>query len=118
MKLNHLNLTVTDVAAAKACLETYFGLRSPDGTEDDDAFAVLLDDAGMVLTLMKVGKATEVAYPPSFHVGFIQESEERVNEINERLKEAGFDVKPPRRFHGAWTFYFRAPGGFLIEVLC
>ena len=117
MKLNHLNLTVTDVAEAKACLETHFGLRGPEGVEADESFAVLLDDAGMVLTLMKVGQATEVAYPPSFHVGFIQESEERVNEINERLKSAGFNVKPPRRFHGSWTFYFRAPGGFTIEVL-
>ena len=44
--------------------------------------------------------------------------EERVNEINRRLKEDGFDVPPPERFHGSWTFYFRAPGGgFTIEVL-
>jgi hypothetical protein len=40
-----------------------------------------------------------------------------VNEINRHLKEDGFEVNPPRKFHGAWTFYFRAPGGILIEVL-
>ncbi|WP_420454251.1 VOC family protein [Rubrivirga sp.] len=116
MTLNHLNLTVTDVAEAKGCLETYFGLRSPEGVEPDDSFAVLIDDAGLVLTLMTVGRATEVVYPPSFHIGFIVENEGRVNELNEQLKSAGFDVKPPRRFHGAWTFYFKAPGGFTVEV--
>jgi hypothetical protein len=31
MKLNHLNLMVTDVRAAGAFLETYFGLRSMGG---------------------------------------------------------------------------------------
>ncbi len=54
-------------------------------------------------------------YPPTFHIGFMQESEERVNEIHQRLKEDGIDVEPPQRLH-AWTFYVRAPGGFDIEV--
>lgn len=118
MRLNHLNLTVTDVLKTRKFLEEYFGLRTMKGSEDDEPLAVLFDDAGLVLTLMKAGRATEVEYPPTFHIGFIQESEERVDEINQRLKDDGFDVKPPRKFHGAWTFYFRAPGGFLIEVLC
>ncbi len=87
------------------------------GGEDDNTFAILLDDDGLALTLMKSGQATEVKYPPTFHIGFAQESEERVNEINQRLKDDGFDVKPPRRFHGSWTFYLHAPGGFMIEVL-
>lgn len=33
MKLNHLNLTVTDVPAAAHFLETYFGLRSQGATK-------------------------------------------------------------------------------------
>jgi hypothetical protein len=28
----------------------------------------------------------------------------------------GFDMKPPHEFHGGWTCYLRAPGGFLVEV--
>lgn len=114
MQLNHLNLSVTDVAAAGQFLERYFGLRSMGG--GNDRMAGLYDDNGLVLTLMKVGQATEVQYPASFHVGFMQENEERVNEINRRLADDGFDVKPPRRMHGAWTFYFLAPGGFTVEV--
>ncbi len=81
--------------------------------------SVLSDDNGFVLTLtsMKVGNETEVRYPAAFHIGFGQESEEAVNAINRRLKEDGFDVPPPSRLHGSWTFYFQAPGGFLVEVL-
>jgi hypothetical protein len=40
-----------------------------------------------------------------------------VNEINKILKDDGFDVEAPRNFHGSWTFYFVAPGGFTIEIL-
>jgi hypothetical protein len=78
--------------------------------------AGLLDDAGFALVLMKVGEGGDVKYPPSFHLGFLQENDERVNEINQRLRDDGFDVPPPRRMHGAWAFYFQAPGGFMIEV--
>lgn len=116
MKLNHLNLSVTDVPATQQFLETYFGMQNGGGNKN---IAFLFDDSGMVLTLtsMKVGGETEVKYPNTFHIGFIQESEERVNEINRRLKEDGFDVPPPSRQHNSWTFYFQAPGGFTIEVL-
>jgi lactoylglutathione lyase len=112
MKINHLNLTVTDVGAAKAFLEKYFEMRGADGGNKN--FDVVYDDDGFVLTLMKAG--TQVEYPGYFHIGFIQESEERVNKINQRLKEDGFDVEPPQRHH-AWTFYVMAPGGFRVEVL-
>lgn len=62
MKLNHLNLTVTDVPAAREFLETYFGMKC-EGTRGN-AFAVMFDDEGFILTLMK-GK--NVLYPVTFH---------------------------------------------------
>ncbi|HZG17750.1 MAG TPA: VOC family protein [Candidatus Bathyarchaeia archaeon] len=112
MKLNHVNLTVTDVKAAREFLEKYFQLKV--GHLRGDSFAVLFDDDGSVITLMK---GAQVSYPNTFHIGFIQESEEKVNQINQRLKDDGFDVPPPQRLHG-WTFYVNAPGGFTVEVLC
>lgn len=117
MKLNHLNLTVTSVPETHKFLGTYFGLKNMGGNNN---IAFLSDDNGLVLSLtsMKVGKETEIKYPATFHVGFIQDSEARVNEINQRLKEDGFDVPPPSKQHSSWTFYFVAPGGFTIEVLC
>ncbi len=116
MKLNHLNLTVDNVSEDHDFLEKYFGLRSM-GCNKNMGF--LSDDNGAVISLtsMKVTRETEVKYPASFHVGFIQESPERVNEVNQRLRDDGFDVEPPSKQHGSWTFYFRAPGGFTIEVL-
>lgn len=116
MKLNHLNLTVTDVPAAADFLAKYFGLQRGEGGRTNKSFVVLFDDNGMVLTLMKAGHGQEVRYPSTFHIGFVQESEERVNEINRRMKDDGFEVNPPQRSH-AWTFYVQAPGGFAVEVL-
>lgn len=112
VKLNHLNLTVTDVPVARDFLERYFGLRRMGGNA---GMAFLTDDGGFVLTLMKAGKATEVAYPGTFHVGFFVESGEIVDEVNRRLKEDGFDVAPPEQHH-AYTFYVEAPGGFTVEL--
>src|SRR5882724_4155940 len=114
MNLNHLNLTVTDVHETHAFLQKYFGMKNLGGNNN---IAFLSDDQGMVLSLtsMKVGRESAVKYPASFHIGFGQESEERVNEINRRLKEDGFEVPSPSRQHGSWTFYFQAPGGFTIE---
>ena len=135
MKLNHLNLTVTDVVEAEKFLKKYFGLRNERGDRENRNMAVLFDDDGLVLTLMRAGwppapkraapgsddqeenaPPPGVQYPGNFHIGFIQESEEQVNEINRRLKADGFAVDPPQRSH-AWTFYVQAPGGFMVEVL-
>jgi catechol 2,3-dioxygenase-like lactoylglutathione lyase family enzyme len=110
MNLNHLNLTVPDVQATEEFLKKYFDLKTV--TTRGDSFTLLSDDQGMLLALMK-GQAE---YPKSFHIGFVQESDEQVNKINQRMKEDGIDVDPPRNAHG-WTFYVQAPGGFTVEVL-
>jgi catechol 2,3-dioxygenase-like lactoylglutathione lyase family enzyme len=110
MKLNHINLTVTDVEAAASFLEKYFGMKHQGGNK---GMAFLFDDDGLILSLMK---AKEVNYPGTFHIGFGQPTEEKVNEINQRLREDGYDAPLPERHH-AWTFYVEAPGGFTIEVL-
>ena len=116
MKLNHLNLAVTDVAAAEEFLTKYFGMRpigAEPGQKKRSNMAFLFDDDQFVLTLIQ---AKHVEYPKTFHIGFAQESPERVNEINQRLRNDGFDVPQPEQHH-AWTFYVQAPGGFMIEVL-
>jgi len=117
MKLNHLNLTVTDPVETSEFLAKYFELK-PRG-KANDRMAIMSDDNDMVLTLMNVnrGGETKLEYPASFHIGFVQKSEQAVDEINRRLKADGFDVPPPSKQHGSWTFYFDAPGGFTIEVL-
>jgi lactoylglutathione lyase len=114
MKLNHLHLTVDDVPAARGFLERHFGLRPLGGGYKN--FDMLLDDDGLVLTLMGVGRDNTVSYPKTFHIGFILPSNLEVDAINQRLKEEGLDVESPSRQHGAWAFAFQAPGAFKIVV--
>ena len=80
MIMNHLNLTVSDVAAAKGFLEKYFGLVDIGGGNRNRAF--LRDDRWLVLSMFKGKDAT---YPGTFHIGFGQPSEAKVDEINARL---------------------------------
>jgi lactoylglutathione lyase len=116
MQLNHLNLTVTDVREAQQFLAKYFGMEDAGGNAN---MALLRDGHGMMLTLtsMKVGRETEVKYPATFHIGFGQESEEQVNSLYARLVADGVEPPAPSKQHGSWGFYFKAPGGFVIEVL-
>ena len=72
MILNHLNLTVTDPAAASEFLAKYFGLRPGGGNK---GMQVVFDDNGLVLTLFKA-REDKVKYPPTFHIGFLQPSEQ------------------------------------------
>lgn len=116
MKLNHLNLTVTDPNETQAFLAKCFGMQ-PMGKPNPN-ICFLTDETGMILSLthVKLGQESEVRYPATFHIGFGQENAERVNAINQRLKADGYDVPEPSRQHRSWTFYFTAPGGFTIEV--
>ena len=115
MGLNHLNLTVADVPKSREFFETYFGFRCV-AERGRGSFVVMVDESRFVLTLNNFAKAAEVAYPGGFHIGFIRESRREVDEFYERLKADGLAAEPPREFHGAWTFYFTAPGGFTVEV--
>ena len=112
MKLNHANLTVTDVNAAMAFLERYFGMRPMGGNA---GMGFLTDEDGFVLSLMRAGRGVEATYPPNFHIGFFIASEAEVDAIHAQLREDGYDVAPPERHH-AYGFYVAAPGGFTVEL--
>jgi lactoylglutathione lyase len=126
MTINHLNLTVSDPTETSQFLAKYFGLERRGGNA---GMQMLYDDQHMVLTLIKgrpddrdqsaaaAGKPAGVRYPSSFHIGFIVESRDRVNQINQQLRADGIEADAPAHLHGAWTFYFTAPGGFTIEVM-
>jgi catechol-2,3-dioxygenase len=111
MKLNHLHLMVSDVQGTAAFLETYFGMTAYPGGRDK--FVVMSDGHDMVLTLMQ---GRDCAYPKNFHIGFAQSDEEVVNRLWKRMVEDGIEASKPKRAH-AWSFYAKAPGGFLVEVL-
>ena len=113
LNLNHLNLGVSDVLSTVDLLETYFGLRRLEWVAANPKMAFLADDAGALLSLFKVADAT---YPKTFHIGFMRPTAAEVTQVHDRLAAGGFDPEPPREEHGRFTFYFRAPGGFTVEV--
>jgi lactoylglutathione lyase len=112
MKLNHLGITVTDTIGARNFLEKYFGLKGIG--KNSTKMTHIQDDNGLILSLFKGERITE---PQTTHIGFMQDSEAKVDEIYQRLKADGFGMEPPQRSHG-YTFYVIAPGGFMVEVVC
>ena len=113
MKLNHTNLTVTDVHAASAFLERYFGMRRIGGNA---GMTFLTDDDGFILSLMKPGRGATVVYPETFHIGFNIGDEVALNALHRRLTEDEHAPSEPTRHHG-YTFYVNAPGGFTVELM-
>lgn len=116
MRLNHLNLTVTDVPAAAAFLTTYFGLHDQGG----NAGMTLLTDVpgfdGMILTLMKAKASTFKGYPETFHIGFFIEDRAEIDALSARLRADGYDAGEPEETGHSYGFYVKAPGGVLVEV--
>ena len=118
MKLNHINLYSHDTEADRAMFEQYFGLRTlvVRGTK----MAIMQDNDGLVLIVNHFeNKLDGFDYPRQFdilHIGFIQKSREDVDALYRRLSEDGWEVQVPRDAHGAWSFYFRAKGGYFIEI--
>ncbi len=112
MKVNHINLGVTEVSETAAMFERYFGFTRLPGSPSPK-MTFMTDDAGSLVSLFQVKDAE---YPKIFHIGFMLDSHEAVVEMNDRLREGGFDPETPREEHGRFTFYFKCPGGVLIEV--
>ena len=116
MKLNHLNLTVSDVRQASDFLVKYFGMRSMGGNKGMGFLTDEEEGWGFVLTLMKATQGTQAKYPGAFHIGFFIGGKETVDEIHRRLRADGFDVPAPEDTGHSYGFYVKAPGGFTVEV--
>jgi catechol 2,3-dioxygenase-like lactoylglutathione lyase family enzyme len=115
MKLNHINLGVSDVGAATAFLVRYFGVRLAPGMPQNDAMGFTLDDND---ALISVFKAKDVVYPKIFHIGFLQATRQAVDELHAQLSADGCEPGERNTEHGRYVFYVNAPGGFLVEVSC
>lgn len=113
MNFNHLGLGVTEVPQTVAMFEKYFGLRRVDDSPANEKMGFLNDDSGALITIFRVPDAN---YPKIFHIGFMQDTVEQVQALHERLSIDGFDPEAMREEYGRKTFYFKAPGGFTVEV--
>jgi catechol 2,3-dioxygenase-like lactoylglutathione lyase family enzyme len=121
MRLNHLDLHVPDVAAARDFFVDIFGLKVVE-TRGHDGLAILNDDAGLELILSrpieKFGGADNLtAGVNTYHVGFILPERDQVDAVYQRLIAAGFEAwHEPRAIRGGWLFYAMGPGRILVEV--
>jgi predicted enzyme related to lactoylglutathione lyase len=114
MKLNHINLVVSNVAEAILFFETYFNFKCAS-IKGDHIVAVLkgADDFTLVIMTTKDGNAV---YPDAFHIGFMLENTIAVTETFEKLKNGGVAVgQEPRKIRDSFGFYFNFDN-IMIEV--
>jgi catechol 2,3-dioxygenase-like lactoylglutathione lyase family enzyme len=114
MKLNHINLVVSNVADATNLFETYFNFKCTD-IKGDNIVAILkgADDFTLVIMTNKDGK---MIYPDAFHIGFMLDNTNTVTETYEKLKNGGVAVGlEPRKIRDSFGFYFTFDN-IMIEV--
>lgn len=116
MRLNHLDLFVSDVSRTREFFETFLGFRV-EATKGKDAMSLLRDESGFLLVISKFRKDSPTEYPTDFHIGFHLGSEQAVREAHERFTSGGVEqVSPLADIRGGLRFYCRAPGDLLIEI--
>lgn len=115
LQLNHLSLSVPDVAATRKIFERFFGFTCQE-VKGDNIIAVLkgAGDQCVVLTTQK----QEEPYPKDFHFGFIVKTKQEVDETHNALTNAGLVMEPPRKIRDSYGFYFHIPGNVMTEVSC
>lgn len=117
MKFNHSNLYSHDTAADRAMFEHYFGFRTL--VERGTKMAILDHDGLMLIVNHFDNRRDGFDYPKNLdilHIGFILETRYAVNAMHARLHWDGWETQAPHEAHGASSFYFRANGGYFIEM--
>ncbi|HET7558494.1 MAG TPA: VOC family protein [Limnochordia bacterium] len=115
MKLNHLDLQVSDVDRARAFFETHFGFRCTYRRQNQ--IAILEDDYGFAFGVSNLFNSPAPVYPPDFHVGFHLQDAVEVRAMYERLQAAGVAMKRTLQTGGP-SLYFQclAPDDIPVEV--
>ncbi|MDB5013059.1 MAG: glyoxalase/bleomycin resistance/extradiol dioxygenase family protein [Daejeonella sp.] len=114
MKLNHINLVVSNIAEAIHFFETYFNFKCTD-IKGDNVIAILkgTDDFTLVIMTTKDGN---IIYPDAFHIGFMLDNTNAVTETYEKLKSGGVIVEhEPRKIRDSFGFYFTFDN-LMVEV--
>lgn len=115
MKLNHIDLQVSDVSRAREFFETHFGLRCT--YQRKEQLAILEDDDGLAFGVSNLFASPPPVYPRDFHIGFILASEAEVRAVQERLVRAGVLMKTELSRGGPNIYFMCAgPDDITIEV--
>jgi catechol 2,3-dioxygenase-like lactoylglutathione lyase family enzyme len=116
--MRHIALKVRDIAKAKSFYKNMLGM---DVVWEPDPENVYLSSGYDNLALHQVtaGFAGIAAEQHLDHFGFIVESIERVQELEEQFRCAGVTIVHPFRIHrdGSASFYCADPDGIVIQML-
>ncbi len=113
MRLNHVDLQVSDVDAAREFFEDLFDFRCVFQRRRE--LAMLEDEDGFSLGVSNLFKSDPPHYPSDFHIGFVLDTEAEVRAQYERLHEAGVEMKAELAFGGP-NVYFMCIGPDAIQV--
>lgn len=119
MQLNHLNLCVDDLSKARTFFQKGFDFQFLE--QKGEAIAVMTDGHGFTLVLSnpRAFKNEVQPYPKDFHVGFMLETSEQVDQAYHRLESVEAHLtQAPKRMRGGYGFYFTALNEILFEISC
>lgn len=114
MKLNHINLVVSNVAVTILFFEKYFDFKCTD-VKGDNIVAILKGADDFTLVILK-NKEGNPIYPDAFHIGFMLDSTDSVTETYQKLKNGGVVLEQePKKIRDSFGFYFTFEN-LMIEV--
>ena len=117
MKLNHLDLQVSDVPRSVELFERLLGLYL-QSSRASPAIAILTDGEGFTLVLQRRKNETET-YPEGFHLGFFVADAETVRRFQAEAKALGIvEVSDVIENGRGVLVYLRTWDGILVEVSC
>lgn len=103
MTINHLNLVVNNLHDTVSFFETYFGFKCI--AEKGGVISILKNQENFTLVLM-TGKEGPVNYPKNFHIGFMLESLQMVDDLYLKLKANMELTQSPAKIRDSYGFYF------------
>jgi catechol 2,3-dioxygenase-like lactoylglutathione lyase family enzyme len=117
MKLNHLDLQVSDVRRSAALFVRLFGFQL-QSSATSPAIAILGDGDGFTLVLQRRKNDTD-AYPEGFHCGFLVHDVETVRRFHLDARASGLvEVSEIIENGRGVLVYCRTWDGLTVEVSC
>ena len=115
MKLNHLDLQVSDVQRSVCLFEELLGFHL-QSSRTSPALAILVGEGGFTLVLQRRKNAAD-QYPEGFHFGFLVEDVETVRRFHAAARaRADLDVSDVIENGRGVLVYSRTDDGLLLEV--
>jgi catechol 2,3-dioxygenase-like lactoylglutathione lyase family enzyme len=116
--MRHIALKVRDIAKAKSFYQTILGMNVVWEPDPENVYLSSGND-NIALHQVTAGFAAIAAEQHLDHFGFIVESIERVQELEEQFRCAGVTIVHPFKIHrdGSASFYCADPDGIVIQML-